>query len=213
MTPFTSLRSRAVPFPLVNVDTDVIIPKQYLVSPTRVGLGKYAFAPLRYLTDGSLDPAFVFNDPHYAAAQVVVAGRNFGCGSAREHAVWAIQDLGIRSIIAPSFGGSFRSNCFKNGVLPVELPEPIVDDLMRALSVDPSTMVLVDLAHQTVRWSDNACRFEISALRKERLIHGLDDIEQTLMLRPDIERFQREQRDRHAWIWRAADALSGQRTK
>lgn len=201
MQSFTVLRSLAMPLRQANLDTDVIIPKQYLTSPTRVGLGRYAFAPLRYLPDGRPNPEFVMNDPQLQGAQIMVCGANFGCGSAREHAVWAIQDCGVRAIVASSFGGSFRTNCFKNGILPVELPEADVLHVLDELTIRPRATLRVDLINRCVEIGKAQFPFDIPALRRERLIGGVDDITETLRLTEEIRQFEQAQRRRHSWIW------------
>lgn len=178
MTPFTTLTATAIPFGLINVDTDVIIPARFLKSISRAGMGAGAFYVLRYLADGSLNPDSVFNQPHYQGAGILIAGDNFGCGSSREHAAWALGDLGIRCVIAPSFSDIFSGNAFKNGILTVVLPQDAIDRLM---AVAPESDITVDLDTQTVTTPfQDRFEFPIDAFRKHCLLSGLDEIGLTL---------------------------------
>ena len=181
MTPFTTLTGIAAPMPLVNIDTDMIISKQFLKTIARTGLGKNLFDEMRYTQDGAEIPEFVLNQPAYRQAEILVAGDNFGCGSSREHAPWALLDFGIRCVIATSFADIFFSNCFKNGILPVVLPQVAVDLLMADARKGANARITVDLAAQSVTTSDGqSFPFDVDAHRKHCLMHGLDDIGLTL---------------------------------
>ncbi len=178
MTPFTTLTATAIPFGQINVDTDVIIPARFLKSISRAGMGAGAFYVLRYLADGTLNPDSVFNQPRYQGAGILIAGDNFGCGSSREHAAWALGDLGIRCVIAPSFSDIFSGNAFKNGILTVVLPQDAIDRLM---AVAPESDITVDLDTQTVTTPfQDRFEFPIDAFRKHCLLSGLDEIGLTL---------------------------------
>lgn len=178
MTPFTTLTATAIPFGQINVDTDVIIPARFLKSISRAGMGAGAFYVLRYLTDGTFNPDSVFNQPRYQGAGILIAGDNFGCGSSREHAAWALGDLGIRCVIAPSFSDIFSGNAFKNGILTVVLPQDAIDRLM---AVAPESDITVDLDTQTVTTPfQDRFEFPIDAFRKHCLLSGLDEIGLTL---------------------------------
>ncbi len=181
MTPFTNLTGIAAPMPLVNIDTDMIIPKQFLKTIARTGLGKNLFDEMRYTQAGAEIPEFVLNQPAYRQAEILVAGDNFGCGSSREHAPWALLDFGIRCVISTSFADIFYNNCFKNGILPVVLPAEAVAALMVDAQRGANARMTVDLASQTVTSSDGTVfSFEIDPHRKQCLINGLDDIGLTL---------------------------------
>jgi 3-isopropylmalate dehydratase small subunit len=190
MTPFTDLHAKAAPLDLANVDTDQIIPKQFLKTVDREGLGKGLFYDLRFDGEGKPKPGFVLNDPRYAGAGVLIAGENFGCGSSREHAPWALLDYGVRCVIAPSFADIFYGNCFQNGLLPVALPAEAVRALMDEAK-GGNHVFSVDLAAQTVTApSGRAFRFEIDPSRKEKLLKGLDSIGETLQHAPDIDAYE-----------------------
>ena len=181
MTPFTTLTATAAPLPLINIDTDMIIPKQFLKTIARTGLGKNLFDEMRYTLEGAEIPEFVLNQPAYRHAQILVAGENFGCGSSREHAPWALLDFGIRCVIAASFADIFYGNCFKNGILPITLPQDQVDVLMEDARRGENARISVDLDSQTVTSSDGRqFRFEVDAFKKHCLLNGLDDIGLTL---------------------------------
>ena len=202
MEKFIRLRGIAAPLPMINVDTDMIIPKQFLKTIKRTGLGRNLFDELRYDTQGKEKPDFVLNQPAYRKAQILVAGENFGCGSSREHAPWALLDFGIRCIIAPSFADIFYNNCFKNGILPIALPQSEVDKLMDDASRGANAIVTVDLENREITGPDGGrIRFEIDPFRKHCLLNGLDDIGLTLEKAASIDVF--EARDRHArpWMW------------
>ena len=178
----------------VNVDTDQIIPKQFLKRIERTGFGQFLFFDWRYLADGTTpDPTFELNATHLKDAQILVTGKNFGCGSSREHAPWALNDYGFRSVIAPSFADIFYNNCFKNGILPVTLPEEQVYVLMQRLQANPGASATVDLETCTVSGPDGfAAHFTVDAFRRECLLNGLDDIGLTLQHEPDITAYERK---------------------
>jgi len=181
MKKFTKLTGVAAPLAIINVDTDMIIPKQFLKTIERTGLGKNLFDEMRYDDDGNEIPDFVLNRPAYRSAEILVAGENFGCGSSREHAPWALLDFGIRCVIAPSFADIFYNNCFKNGILPIKLPEEDVAKLMDDAERGANATITVDLAAQEIRGPDGGViTFEIDPFRKHCLLNGLDDIALTL---------------------------------
>ena len=201
MTPFTTLTGVAAPLPMMNVDTDMIIPKRYLKTIARTGLGRGLFDEMRYRDDGSEDPGFVLNRPAYREAEVLVAGENFGCGSSREHAPWALLDFGIRCVIAPSFADIFYNNCFKNGILPVTLPQEQVDALMRDAERGANARMTVDLEAQTVTGSDGqAFAFEIDPHQRRCLLEGLDDIALTLEEASSIDAFEAQAAQARPWV-------------
>ena len=192
MEAFTKLNGVVAPLDRVNVDTDQIIPAVYLKSIERTGFGEHLFAPWRYHADGSPDPDFMLNNPAYRDASILVGGRNFGCGSSREHAPWALHDYGIRCIIAPSFADIFYNNCFKNGLLAVRLPEASVRQVIDHASINPGMRLNVDLEEQRV-WSDDeeiSITFEIDPARRHALLNGLDDIGLTLQVEDRIAAFE-----------------------
>ncbi len=191
MEKFTTLTGRVAPLNRVNVDTDQIIPKQFLKRIERTGFGEFAFFDWRYLEDGVLNPDFVLNEPRYQNATILVAGRNFGSGSSREHAPWALNEMGFRAIIAPSFADIFRNNCMQNGMAPVVLQQQEVDHIMgKALQLE-GYKVTVDLVNQTVS-DDEGFRapFDFDPFRKNSLIKGLDDIDLTLQFANAISSFE-----------------------
>jgi 3-isopropylmalate/(R)-2-methylmalate dehydratase small subunit len=191
MDKFTKLTGIAAPMPLVNIDTDMIIPKQFLKTIARTGLGKNLFDEMRYTQDGAEIPGFVLNQPAYRSAEILVAGDNFGCGSSREHAPWALLDFGIRCVIATSFADIFYNNCFKNGILPIVMPQEAVDVLMADARKGANARQTVDLEAQTVTTSDGQVfGFEVDSHRKHCLINGLDDIGLTLEKAAAIDTFE-----------------------
>ncbi len=203
MRPFTDLHAKAAPLPMANLDTDQIIPKQFLKTVEREGLGKGLFYDLRFDAAGHPKPGFVLNDPRYAGAGILVAGDNFGCGSSREHAAWALEDFGIRCVIAPSFADIFYGNCFQNGLLPIALPEADVRVLMDEAK-GGNHVFSVDLASQTVTApSGRLFRFEIDPARKEKLLQGLDSIGETLQHAAEIDVFEMRQALGQPWLGRA----------
>ncbi|MFM9842737.1 MAG: 3-isopropylmalate dehydratase small subunit [Dongiaceae bacterium] len=202
MQKFTSLTGVAAPLPMINVDTDMIIPKQFLKTIKRTGLGKNLFDEMRYNRDGSEKPNFVLNRTAYRKASILVSGANFGCGSSREHAPWALLDFGIRCVIAPSFADIFYNNCFKNGILPIKLPQSEVDKLMDDAERGANAIVSIDLEKQEIRGPDGGCiSFELDAFRKHCLLNGLDDIGLTLEKARAIESFEAKNRASQPWLW------------
>ena len=202
MEKFATLTAVAAPLPMINVDTDMIIPKQFLKTIKRSGLGKNLFEEMRYLDDGSDNPDFVLNKPAYRSAKILIAGDNFGCGSSREHAPWAIRDFGIRCIVAPSFADIFYNNCFKNGILPIVLPQEQVDVLMDDAERGANATIAVDLESQEITGPDGgAIHFEIDPHRKHCLLNGLDDIGLTLEKTPAIDDFEARQRRASPWLF------------
>jgi 3-isopropylmalate/(R)-2-methylmalate dehydratase small subunit len=202
MDKFTSLTGVAAPLPMINVDTDKIIPKQYLKTIKRSGLGKALFDEMRYRQDGSENPDFVLNKPAYRQAKILVAGENFGCGSSREHAPWALLDFGIRCVIASSFADIFYNNCFKNGILPIKLPQADVDKLMDDAERGANAIISIDLEKQEIRGPDGGCiKFEIDPFRKRCLLQGLDDVGLTLEKAPAIGAFEEKNRLNQPWLW------------
>jgi len=201
MTPFTTLTGIAAPMPLVNIDTDMIIPKQFLKTIARTGLGKNLFDEMRYTPEGAEIPGFVLNQPAYRSAQILVAGDNFGCGSSREHAPWALLDFGIRCVISTSFADIFYNNCFKNGILPIVLPEDQVAALMEDAQRGANARVSVDLAAQTVTASDGTTYgFQIDPFRKHCLMNGLDDIGLSLEKVASIDAFEARAAAARPWV-------------
>jgi 3-isopropylmalate/(R)-2-methylmalate dehydratase small subunit len=200
MTPFTTLTGIAAPMPLVNIDTDMIIPKQFLKTIARTGLGKNLFDEMRYTQDGAEIADFVLNQPAYRTAEILVAGDNFGCGSSREHAPWALLDFGIRCVISTSFADIFYNNCFKNGILPVVLPQAAVDHLMDDAKKGANARISVDLAAQTVTASDGTVfAFEIDAFKKHCLLNGLDDIGLTMEKGAAIDAYEAKAATLRPW--------------
>jgi len=193
MQKFTELTGVAAPLPMINVDTDMIIPKDYLKTIERTGLGKGLFAELRYNDDGSENKDFVLNQPAYRKAQILVAGDNFGCGSSREHAPWALLDFGIRCVISTSFADIFFNNCFKNGILPVKVSKEDLAKLMDDAERGANATITVDLASQEIHGPDGGTvKFEVDAFRKHCLLNGLDDIGLTLEKRDRITRYEEQ---------------------
>ena len=200
MEPFTVLRGPAAPLMLTNVDTDVIIRVEPMTLHPRDALGPFAFEALRYRPDGSEEPAFILNQPAFRGAPILLAGANFGCGSSREPAVWALMGMGIRCVIAPSFGDIFFANCFQNGVLPIVLDEPVVEEL--ALSARTGATMVVDLQQLRLAIGDSLpLPFQVDELRRESLLAGLDAIGLTLKDAPAIAAWQHADRARRPWIW------------
>jgi len=201
MTPFTTLSGIAAPMPLVNIDTDMIIPKQYLKTILRTGLGVALFDEMRYNPDGTEKPDFVLNQPQYRQASILVAGENFGCGSSREHAPWAIADFGIRCVISTSFADIFYNNCFKNGILPIALPEAERDLCMKDAEKGANARSDVDLAAQTITLSDGqVITFDIDPFRKHCLLNGLDDIGLTMEKAASIDAYEDAAAQSRPWV-------------
>jgi 3-isopropylmalate/(R)-2-methylmalate dehydratase small subunit len=200
MEKFTTLTGVAAPLPMINVDTDAIIPKQFLKTIERTGLGKNLLYELRYDEDGKEKPDFVLNKPAYRKAQILVAGDNFGCGSSREHAPWALLDFGIRCVIASSFADIFYNNCFQNGILPITLPQADVDKLMDDAGRGANATIAIDLEKQEIRGPDGGCvRFEMDPFRKRCLLEGLDGIGLTLESEKAISKFEETARAARPW--------------
>jgi 3-isopropylmalate/(R)-2-methylmalate dehydratase small subunit len=204
MKKFTSLRSIATPLDRANIDTDAIIPKQFLKSIKKSGFGPNLFDEWRYLDHGEpgmdnskrpINPEFVLNNPKYSEAQILLTRRNFGCGSSREHAPWALEDFGFRAIIAPSFADIFYNNCFKNGILPVVLSSEIVDGLF-----EYTGNIIIDLHDQSVTTDNHSFEFNVDPERKRRLINGLDDISLTLQYEDQIRLFETEHFKKYPWL-------------
>ena len=214
MEPFRSHSGIVAPLDRANVDTDQIIPKQFLKSIHRSGFGPNLFDEWRYLDRGEpgmdnarrpLNPDFVLNQPRYKGASILLARRNFGCGSSREHAPWAIAEFGFRALIAPSYADIFFNNCFKNGLLPIVLDEPLVDRLFAQVLATPGFTLSIDLAAQTVRTPDGeSIRFEVEPFRKECLLNGWDDIQLTLRHRDLITEFENRRLVRFPWLAKTA---------
>jgi len=201
MDKFTVLTGVAAPLPMINVDTDMIIPKQFLKTIKRTGLGKNLFDEMRYTQDGKEVADFVLNKAAYRSASILVSGANFGCGSSREHAPWAILDFGIRCVIAPSFADIFYNNCFKNGILPIKLPQEQVDKLMDDANRGANAVVTVDLNKQVITGPDGgSISFEIDPFRKHCLLNGLDDIGLTLQRDGQIASFEEKRRVSYPWL-------------
>ncbi len=200
MKPFTKLTGSAAPLPLANVDTDMIIPKQFLKTVSRKGLAAGLFHELKTLPDGAPNPDFVLNQPAYQQASILIARENFGCGSSREHAPWALLDQGISCVIAPSFADIFYNNCFKNGILPVILPRETVDDLMSQAG-GPNHVFTIDLEAQIVTGPDGVAHaFDIDPGRKANLLAGLDEIGETLTKSHAIDQHEQQRRLATPWL-------------
>ncbi|MCZ8077810.1 MAG: 3-isopropylmalate dehydratase small subunit [Rhodobacteraceae bacterium] len=200
MQKFTTLTGIAAPMPLVNIDTDMIIPKQFLKTIQRSGLGKNLFDEMRYTQDGQEIPDFVLNQPAYRKTEILIAGDNFGCGSSREHAPWALLDFGIRCVISTSFADIFYNNCFKNGILPIVMPQEVVDVLMADAKKGANARVTVDLPTQTVTTSDGQVfSFEVDQHRKHCLLNGLDDIGLTLEKATAIDSYEKSLATLRPW--------------
>ena len=201
MEKFTQLTSVAAPMPLINVDTDMIIPKQFLKTVQRSGLGVNLFQDMRYDDGGAENPDFVLNKPAYRDAQILIAGDNFGCGSSREHAPWALLDFGIRCVIAPSFADIFYNNCFKNGILPIVLPQSEIDKLLDDAARGSNATVTVDLEKQQISGPDGGViAFDVDPFRKHCLLNGLDDIGLTLEKSSAIDAFEAGQKASQPWL-------------
>jgi 3-isopropylmalate/(R)-2-methylmalate dehydratase small subunit len=201
MDKFTKLTGVAVPLPIDNVDTDKIIPKQYLKTIKRTGLGAALFAEMRYREDGSENPDFVLNKPAYRNASIIVAGHNFGCGSSREHAPWALLDFGVRCVISTSFADIFYNNCFKNGILPIKVTPEDLAKLMDDAERGANATLTIDLEAQEIRGPDGGMiRFEVDAFRKHCLIQGLDDVGLTMVEAPAIEAYEKKSATASPWL-------------
>ncbi|MEM8978377.1 MAG: 3-isopropylmalate dehydratase small subunit [Pseudomonadota bacterium] len=201
MDKFTTLTAIAAPMPLINIDTDMIIPKQFLKTIKRSGLGVHAFDEMRYDTDGNELPDFVLNKPAYRNAEIIIAGDNFGCGSSREHAPWALKDFGIKAVVSTSFADIFFNNCFKNGILPIVLPQEAVDALMSDAENGANARMTIDLVEQTVTGSDGEVfAFEVDSFKKHCLLNGLDDIGLTMEKASSISSYETEMSAQRPWV-------------
>lgn len=201
MDKFDKLSGVAAPMPMVNIDTDMIIPKQFLKTIKRSGLGVNLFDEMRFDRDGNEVADFVLNKPQYRTAEILVAGENFGCGSSREHAPWAIKDFGIRCVIAPSFADIFYNNCFKNGILPIALPQEQVDVLMKDAEKGSNARIEVDLEAQTITSSDgDVISFDVDSFKKHCLMNGLDDIGLTMEKAASIDSFETTASQARPWV-------------
>ena len=201
MDKFEKFTGVAAPMPLVNIDTDMIIPKVFLKTIKRSGLGVNLFDEMRYDREGNEIADFVLNKPAYRQAEIIVAGDNFGCGSSREHAPWALKDFGIRAIVSTSFADIFFNNCFKNGILPIVLPQEDVDKLMDDAQRGANAQVTIDLENQVITGPDGGeITFEVDAFRKHCLLNGLDDIGLTLEKKPAIDAFEAKAAVARPWV-------------
>ncbi len=205
MEKFTTLTGVAAPMKRINIDTDMVIPKQYLKTIKREGLGKHLFAEMRYNEDGSENPDFVLNQPAYRGAKIIVAGDNFGCGSSREHAPWAILDYGIRCVISTSFADIFYNNCFKNGILPIKVSKQDLAKLMDDAERGANATLTIDLESQTITGPDGGeVNFEMDAFKKHCLLNGLDDIGLTMANdEAKIESFEDQRKVQQPWLYAA----------
>jgi 3-isopropylmalate/(R)-2-methylmalate dehydratase small subunit len=202
MEKFTTLTGVAAPLPMINIDTDKIFPAVYLKTIKRTGLAQWLFQEIRFRPDGSENPDFVLNQGPYRQATIIVAGDNFGCGSSREHAPWALVDFGITCVIAPSFADIFYTNCFKNGLLPIALPQDIVDQLMEDAKKGANAVLTIDLEAQTISRPDGGVvKFDIDPFRKHCMLNGLDDIGLTEQKDAEIATYEREARLTRPWLF------------
>ncbi len=199
MQKFSKLTAIAAPLPIQNVDTDMIIPKQFLKTIKRTGLAEGLFYEMRYDVQGKRIDDFILHKEPYTRAEIIVSGENFGCGSSREHAPWALLDFGIRSVIAPSFADIFYNNCFKNGILPITLPKDEVEKLMQV--AESGQQINVDLPEQTITAGNHRFTFEVDAFRKHCLLNGLDDIGLTLAHTPKISAYESENKQHAPWLY------------
>ncbi|MBO6865870.1 MAG: 3-isopropylmalate dehydratase small subunit [Pseudomonadota bacterium] len=201
MDKFEKLTGIAAPLPLVNIDTDMIIPKQFLKTIKRSGLGVNLFDEMRYDRQGNEIEDFVLNKPQYRETEILVAGDNFGCGSSREHAPWALKDFGIKAVISTSFADIFFNNCFKNGILPIVLPQEAVDTLMKDAEKGSNARMVVDLEEQTVTTSDGeSFSFEVDPFKKHCLLNGLDDIGLSLEKVSSIDSYEEKASQARPWV-------------
>jgi len=200
MEKFTTLRGVAAPMPMVNIDTDMIIPKNFLKTIKRTGLKDGLFYEMRWTPDGQKKD-FILDQPAYQDAKIIVAGPNFGCGSSREHAPWALLDFGIRCVISESFADIFYNNCFKNGILPITMPKEIIDKLMDDASRGSNAVIEIDLEKQEIKGPDGGTvHFDIDPFRKRCLLEGLDDIGLTMEKKADIDEFEKKQKEAQPWL-------------
>jgi len=201
MDKFTTLTGVAAPMDMINIDTDMVIPKQFLTTIERSGLGKNLFFEMRYDKNGGENPDFVLNKPAYRDAKILVAGENFGCGSSREHAPWALLDFGIRCVIAPSFADIFYNNCFKNGILPIKLPKEDVDKLLDDAERGANATLTIDLETQTISGPDGGeISFDLDEFKKHCLLNGLDDVALTMENETKIADFEENRKAAQPWL-------------
>ncbi len=203
MQAFNELTAIAAPLPLINIDTDMIIPKQFLKTTKRTGLGANLFDEMRFDSNGNEIADFVLNKEPFRNAQILVTGKNFGCGSSREHAPWALLDFGIKSIIAPSFADIFYNNCFKNGILPISIPQDDVDNILQYIADNNPPVLTINLPKQTITAGNITIEFAIDSFRKKCLLEALDDIAITLQKTKYIDEFEHKQRQTHPWLYSA----------
>ncbi len=201
MQPFRKLTAIAAPLNLINIDTDMIIPKLFLRTIKRTGLGKNLFDEMRYDEKGNEKPDFVLNREPYRHAEILVAGDNFGCGSSREHAPWALLDFGIRCVIAPSFADIFYGNCFNNGILPITLPQDQVDILMSRAQDNPNEPMTVDLENNQILAGNHKFPFTLDDFKRHRLLNGLDGIGLTMEKAGDIDAYEAKNKGDRNWLW------------
>jgi 3-isopropylmalate/(R)-2-methylmalate dehydratase small subunit len=207
MQKFTTLTGVAAPMPMPNIDTDKIIPAEHLKTIKRTGLGKVLFERMRYTDDGKERPDFVLNKPAYRNAKIIVAGDNFGCGSSREHAPWALLDFGITCVISTSFADIFYNNSFKNGILPIKLPKEDVEKLLDDASRGANAVITIDLEKQEIHGPDGGTiKFDIDPFRKHCLLNGLDDVGLTMQKKPKIDGFEAQQKSAQPWLYAGAKA-------
>ncbi len=201
MDKFTTLTGVAAPLDMINIDTDMVIPKQYLTTIERTGLGRGLFHEMRYNADGSDNPDFVLNKPAYRDASILVTGENFGCGSSREHAPWALLDFGFRCVIAPSFADIFYNNCFKNGILPIHLAQEDVDKLLEDAERGANATITIDLEGQTITGPDGGeIKFELDEFKKHCLMNGLDEVGLTMEIEDKITSFEDGRKATQPWL-------------
>ena len=201
MDKFDKLTGVGAPLPMINIDTDMIIPKQFLKAIQRTGLGKHLFDEMRFNQDGAEKEDFVLNKPAYRNAEILVAGENFGCGSSREHAPWALKDFGIKCVIAPSFADIFYNNCFKNGILPIALPQEEVDKLLEDADRGSNATITVDLENMTISGPDGGTiSFELDPHKRHCLLEGLDDIGESLQKESSIDAYEKKMSEERPWM-------------
>ena len=208
MKKLTEIKSIATPLKLDNIDTDMIIPKQFLKTIKRTGLGQYLFYEMRSDADGSIKPEFILNQEKYKKSKILIAGKNFGCGSSREHAPWALSDYGFRVIIATSYADIFYNNCFKNSILPIILPQSSIDIIWQALAKNSDLELYINLPLQQILFADKELKFEILQSLKERLINGLDDISKTLNISSQITDFETKQENLAPWLYENSSKIN-----
>tara|TARA_A100001035_G_C27614837_1_gene422679 strand:+ start:156 stop:776 length:621 start_codon:yes stop_codon:yes gene_type:complete len=202
MEKFTSLTGVAAPMNMINIDTDMIIPKQFLKTIKRSGLGQHLFDEMRFNRDGSEVEDFVLNKPAYREASILVAGDNFGCGSSREHAPWALLDFGIKCVISTSFADIFYNNCFKNGILPIKVSKEQLDSLMEDAERGANATLTIDLENQVIQGPDGGeIKFEVDEFKRQCLLNGLDDIGLTMQVNAKIDNFEDQQRAGQPWLY------------